>query len=197
MTDSTDTTTHDEFVSTLIADRDAFRAEQERIKAEQEAEKSIARGALTQAIFRASLGVDDLSKVIAFIEGGCEFEQVVIAGDSDDSTELDELKAKLATVERENAELLKENERLAHLDDELILAFNDEQEFKKAQAILKACVNGGGKFIDPRRVENALKPKEERREPKGPSRPPTAPSSSKSDKDEPEKKSLADKLLGK
>lgn len=193
MTDSTDTTTHDDFVSSLIADRDAFQAEQERIEAEHEAAKSIARGALTQAIFQADLDVDDLNKIEAFIEADCEFEQVVIAaGNSDDSAEL---KAKLAQLERDNAELLTENERLAHFDGELILTFKDENEFRKAQQILQACVNGGGKFIDPRRVENALKPQEQKREQKGASGPPTAEQSSKADK--PEKKSLADKILGK
>lgn len=193
MTDSTSTTSHDDFVASLIADRDAFDAEQERLAAEAEAKKSIARGALTQSIFQADLGIDDLHKVIGFIKSGC-IEQVVIV-DNDDDTELDKLKAKLASVEHDNAELRKENKRLSHLDHELILAFDDEVEFRKAQAILTTCTNGGGKLIDPRRVENALKPQEQKREQKGASGPPTAEQSSKADK--PEKKSLADKILGK
>jgi len=194
MTDSTSTTSHDDFVASLIADRDAFDAEQERLAAEAEAKKSIARGALTQSIFQADLGIDDLHKVIGFIKSGC-IEQVVIV-ERASMTELDKLKAKLASVEHDNAELRKENKRLSHLDHELILAFDDEVEFRKAQAILTTCTNGGGKLIDPRRVESALKPSAATREKKGPSGPPTTPTP-KSDKDKPEKKSLTDRILGK
>lgn len=195
MTDSTSTTSHDDFVEAIIADRDAHRAEQERIAAEAEAKKSIARGALTQAIFASDLDIDDLHKVIGFIEGGCEAEEIIIVNGDDTSEELEELKAKLAKLERERDELRKENKRLSHLDHELILAFDDEVEFRKAQAILTAATNGGGKLIDPRRVVSALKPKEQQKDEKGPSGPPTTPAPAQSDKSE--KKSVKDRILGK
>lgn len=195
MTDSTSTTSHDDFVASLIADRDAFDAEQERLAAEAEAKKSIVRGALTQSLFSANLDIDDLHKVIGFIQGGCEAEEIIIVNGDDTSEELEELKAKLAKLERGNAELRKENERLSHLDDDLILAFKDKDEFRKAQAILTTCTNGGGKLIDPRRVVSALKPKEQQKDEKGPSGPPTTPAPAQSDKSE--KKSVKDRILGK
>lgn len=201
MTDSTSTTSHDDFVATIIADRDAFDAEQKRLAAEEEAKKSIVRGALTQAVFSADLSVDDLHKVIRFIQGGCKAEEIVIVNGDDTSEELEELKAKLAKLERERDELKADIED-AEKGCEFHMDLKTKKNLNDSIGIFSKLSNGNGGFVSnwaqvidagfEKIREDAKKGKSPRPMPKSP--PVTTDTS---DKDKPKKKSLADRILGK
>ena len=202
MTDSTSTTSHDDFVEAIIADRDAFDAEQKRIAAEAEARKSIARGALTQSLFSANLDIDDLHKVAKFIEDGCEFEQVIIVDNDDDSTELEELKAKLAKLERERDELKADIED-AEKGCEFHMDLKTKKNLSDSIGIFSKLSNGNGGFVSNwAQVIDAgfekIREDAQKNKPKPrpmPKSPPVA--TDTSDKDKDEKKSVKDRILGK
>ncbi len=197
----TDSTSHDDFIAKIIADRDAFDAEQERLAAEVEAKKSIVRGALTQAVFTADLDIDDLHKVIGFIQGGCEAEEIIIVNGDDTSEELEELKAKLAKLERERDELKADIED-SKKGCEFHMDLKTKKNLNDSIGIFSKLSNGSGGFVSnwaqvidagfEKIREDAKKGKSPRPMPKSP---PVA--TDTSDKDEPEKKSLADRILGK
>lgn len=137
----------------------------------------------------ADLSLDQIISVSEFVAKGCNMiiDDAIV-------NENNNLKAQVASLGRENDDL---RQQVIDLNGTFTIAFANQAERDKAEAILATCKNGGGNFIDPKRIEEALKPRQAQPKQKGPSGPPTQPPVSTKDPAGPQKKSLWDKILGK
>lgn len=142
-----------------------------------------------------------LEALKAFIANDCEFEQVIIVDNDDDSTELEKLRASLAIAERERDELKADIED-SKKGCEFHMDLKTKKNLSDSIGIFSKLSNGNGGFVSNwAQVIDAgfEKIREDAKRSKSPRTMPKSPpvTTDTSDKGKPKKQSLADLILGK